>query len=1017
MAEEKNRGSFSETVTTLIDTVNDAMGGLTLVTKSLTSDQDSVSIDIKGRDGKTKKTHTLPTYGKVIRDGEATRKAVNALLSGEGVIVLSDGTKRKIKATAVAIAPDDVSELTAPKSFMVDSNFFFEDMMFPRIKVNYNLKGKIDDFSDRVLASRIILDARNKEVMTFFKETIPSLKSEELEYIKLKQLLSDKSIAFYEDKEEVAFPILTQKVDGSFLVTNTSTTNGVEYLELNTLSYNEVDRNGNVLKSVLLKVGDKVRFEESVLDVVEVDQATKRIRVRLDIGGQYPFVESKLEIYADPFKEKVISVGVGFNEVNIIYFKAVNEEYNLSSKRWSAPTWFLTNELINEDGGEPLDTFYGKVADFGARMLSEVKEGKVYAYNGHKPNTPILSSDYFAVARINTQLDYSLDNDDITKTSKNMELLRSRMSSLKQTIATQKDELQYLDKNNHEERTKKQSQIDSNVKALKQSQVEYNSLLQHLNDLAIKNGITLASPKYRLRGFFPIPEERNGEKIIAFDISYRYLKLDNNGVDLKTYRYGNETGGVNGVYTDWNTYRSKFLEKVYDEKADRFVWKEGNISDGGSENINQIDIPIQRGEKVEVRVRAISEAGYPENPLISDWSNAVICEFPNNLSVGSRSESILSSARQEAVALQIDSALQEAGVYNHLEDENALYRHKGSAISVELSDLEKLGEDLGLSFPKGLKTLPTTLDLQSYLTKAHAHIYLLTKAHLSISKENNDFRKKLAELEEKIKNGGGGGGQTPPTPPDDKNKDRAKVLFDTANGIYYVPTSGRPLKGGGTTTGTTNSGKNLLIKKGEKYDTNGDTLVFSMSWKNATEEYLNANLSVVVYEVAGENNEGTLTKYTVITGLTSTIKSKGEDKIEVSARMPSNTNIAGTGVKTYVFIPSVTFTTPEGVKYTADATEFASHDAYNAWFTISYATDSGEVKPDKPKSKGVVLEPGFVADKTVLGRTYTKDTNPSVHKAKETEHIKPSTLGGAPYLLVSGAPMSNVTFKVKVKKK
>ena len=220
------------------------------------------------------------------------------------------------------------------------------------------------------------------------------------------------------------------------------------------------------------------------------------------------------------------------------------------------PNILLTNELVNEDGGEALSSYYGKVADFGARMISEVKEGKIYAYNGHKPNAPSLSADYFGVARINSQLDYTLDNDDITTTSKNMELVRSRMASLKQTIATQKDELQYIDKNNTEERTKKQEQIDSNVKALKQNQVEYNSLLQHLNDLAVKNGITLSTPKYRLRGFFPIPDERNGEKIIAFDISYRYLKLDNNGVELKTYRYGDETSTTSG-----GLYRLDYLPK------------------------------------------------------------------------------------------------------------------------------------------------------------------------------------------------------------------------------------------------------------------------------------------------------------------------------------------------------------------------------------------------------------------------------------------------------------------------
>jgi len=1012
MADEKNKGSFAETQRRLIESTNAALSGMTLVTKSLTSDEDSVTMNL-GED----RLITMPSYAKVTRDLDSLKKALNALLSGEGVVTLSDGTRRKIKATAVSVPPEVISELPTPKTFIVDANYFFEDMMFPRIKVAYNLEGVVDGFADRVLVSRIILDAKSKEVMDFYNNVLPALSADDKKYIPMKHLLSDKGIAFYEDKEDVALPLHISKVDGAFNVTNVATIEGKSFIQLNTLNYNEIDTNGHPIRSLTLKVGDKLRFEDSVLNVLEVNNASSMVRVGLDIGGQYPFIESRLEIYSDPFKDKFVNIGVGFNEVNIIYIKAINEEYNITSKEWSTPTYFLTNDLVNEDGGEALSSYYGKVADFGARMISEVKEGKIYAYNGHKPNAPSLSADYFGVARINSQLDYTLDNDDITTTSKNMELVRSRMASLKQTIATQKDELQYIDKNNTEERTKKQEQIDSNVKALKQNQVEYNSLLQHLNDLAVKNGITLSTPKYRLRGFFPIPDERNGEKIIAFDISYRYLKLDNNGVELKTYRYGDDTSTTSGVYTDWITYRSKYLEKVYDEKTERFIWKEESISDGGAENINQINIPIQRGEKVEVRVRAVSEAGYPENALVSDWSNAVICEFPNNLSVGSRSEAILTDARQEAIALQIDSALQEAGVYNHLEDENALFRHKGSAISVDVSDTNNLGVDLQQSFPKGLKDSPSTIALQDYITKANSQIYLLTKEVIGMTKRFADVNKELKELEEKIKNGINVTPTPTPTPtPPEKNTERPKILFDKSNGIYYINSSGRALKGGGTTNGTGTSGKHLQMKEGDKYNTNGDAIIFNMSWKDASEEYLNSNLSLVVYEVNGDSNNGTFTKYSVISGLTTTIKSKGNDVVEVSARVPNNTTIAGAGTKTYVFVPTITLTSPEGVKYSVDANEFAPKEGYKGWFTITYEAKGNTEKPVTPAVKSVVLEKGYKADKSVLGRSYTKDTNPSLYKAQEGDYIAPQELGEDPYLLVSGSPMANITLKVKVKK-
>jgi len=62
-----------------------------------------------------------------------------------------------------------------------------------------------------------------------------------------------------------------------------------------------------------------------------------------------------------------------------------------------------------------------------------------------------------------------------------------------------------------------------------------------------------------------------------------------------------------------------------------FDWKSENVADGSEININQIDIPITKGEKVEIKVRTISEAGYPDNPLKSDWSEPIIISFPSNL--------------------------------------------------------------------------------------------------------------------------------------------------------------------------------------------------------------------------------------------------------------------------------------------------------------------------------------------------------------------------------------------------
>ena len=44
-------------------------------------------------------------------------------------------------------------------------------------------------------------------------------------------------------------------------------------------------------------------------------------------------------------------------------------------------------------------------------------------------------------------------------------------------------------------------------------------------------------------------------------------------------------------------------------------------------NINQLDIPISPGEQVEIQVKSVSEAGWPSNPLESDWSDSIVVAF------------------------------------------------------------------------------------------------------------------------------------------------------------------------------------------------------------------------------------------------------------------------------------------------------------------------------------------------------------------------------------------------------
>lgn len=86
------------------------------------------------------------------------------------------------------------------------------------------------------------------------------------------------------------------------------------------------------------------------------------------------------------------------------------------------------------------------------------------------------------------------------------------------------------------------------------------------------------------------------------------------------------------------------------------------MEDGDLVNINQIDIPFSKNEKVEIRVRSISEAGYPINPKTSVWSNSIIQEFPDSLSVGNNTDYIISEAESENTRIKLIQELNSNGL-------------------------------------------------------------------------------------------------------------------------------------------------------------------------------------------------------------------------------------------------------------------------------------------------------------------------------------------------------------------
>ena len=628
---------------------------------------------------------SLPSFSNIVKRVERAENTISKFTQGKGVVETDDGTYRKIKVTNVSRPPEAISSLAFSNVFSIDPNWFFESLQYPRCTVSIDLTDKIDEDSDRVYVTRIILDRSNTDILDYYNTNIAN---KPVGYAALITMLEKDGIAYKEDKDEIKLPLTYEKYYGEFRIVNTKLiqdNKGVSRLWyfLDTLSYSEVNEAGIAVSTGnILSVNDKVRFNNSLYSVLEVDQSQNCVRLGYDIGYETLGNGDILEFYNAPFSSKVVNIGIGINEIDIVYVKGINEEYNLVAKDWSNPISFITNDLVF-DGNTNItfEEYYSKnVADFGKSWIAQIKEGQIHAYNGSTPRAPIINVDDLQVVQINTQLDATLDKETYNKLTSEIAQTKSNISAVRTTIATNKDLL--IQSSDEDVRKNIQNIINSDTETLNSLTTQYNSLVEELNTLLNETGVINYSPKYHIRGFFAIPEPVNEQQVIGFDIMYRYLHTDETGIKLNTYEYTDSNDIVQtGVFTDWNIVESSLLEKVFDVENDRFIWKNESSADGSKININQIDIPIRNGEKVEIKVRSISEAGYPSNPLKSSWSQSVIISFPDNLTSDDTVTTILDSVKSDMTAVVLQETMSAAGVYTHLADGNSTYKHTAKNIS------------------------------------------------------------------------------------------------------------------------------------------------------------------------------------------------------------------------------------------------------------------------------------------------------------------------------------------------
>jgi hypothetical protein len=652
------------------------------------STNNTVTIEFLDEQG-LPQNQNIPSYGFLrgeIQRIDSNIQALAGISESSATVRNPDGTYSQIYKSEPLKEPARLTNLAVPSTFDVKDNWFFESFLTPLLYINVNVTGQVPDAADRIVVKRIIANTTTDAQKNYFDTSLKG--RNDLSYNQFIQALTDNGIGYFVDEAIEQLPLRTIRFIGGFSVTGyyddlvtVTDANGNQFQEtrrnykLDKLTY--TDTLSTFVDGRSLNVGDKISTQDGTqYQVTSVDRDQSSIQAKR-VSGYQPITigANTISISSTDFGPRYAQVNIGYNERQGIFFKAIDDNFNIVGAVWSTGIVFWSNELQTKNSSGTvvnLETYYlSEVSDLGKMFLGAAKENKVPAIEGLVPTAPLIDQTNFKVVQINKQITDSTPikvvNDKLAlKSSLKVEInqldesinqsrlqLNTGLSSINEGSLqlTNISDSPILGSNISPVSVtgQKTTPIGVNVQAVKanlstliQERVKkvelYSSLVSEVNTLSLDVPQIVTPPKYRVRGFwaFPSPQispSTGPQQVIQFKVRYRYLSDSGSSQPNDQIEFiDNDGTKKNASFSNWTEYKTDIRKKVYDPQKGVYIWAPEDPSNSDVQNINQLDLAITKGEIVEIQIASISEAGWPDNPLTSDYSQSVTVSFPDNLS-------------------------------------------------------------------------------------------------------------------------------------------------------------------------------------------------------------------------------------------------------------------------------------------------------------------------------------------------------------------------------------------------
>jgi len=724
---------------------------------SLTTTQDqSVNIKIYDENG-ILRTFAVPSFTSLKNDIDRLNNNINSLYSidanGSMISTSSQNKYKKIITVDLNREPNAVGTLGALTKFKAVNNWFFDGLMSPIISVELDLSGKVENNVRKVLSRRYIVDFASDGSGNLTALGQSALNSFNTQFRGNSSILITDFENWHNTTPGVLYPTNPQfdeqvfdldphdlLYDGQFNVREIQQDkiNKKLWYVLDTLTY--LVRSNN--ETAQLSIGSEVIINSiqtsTRYKVIEVSTAESSPRVRFErVEGMeaIPVGIGTLKIYSPVIYNKKVKISVGYNERNVIFIKPINADLNLLARNWSLGTGLWTNDLIldstAQQNGLTMEQFYTDyVYDYGT-VLKDLVAKKTPNSLAGTPASPTLNAANFKVVQINKHLTDTPDSN-LLKQKHNYQLtLNSEIQQIQDSIVSKNSKSKFV-------RFKSESdkkQVNLEIEELSRKKDSKSKLLSTTTQEIIQlsnSPQTKVKPKFRIRGFWTVPSAvitrgTKPQEVVQFRVQYRYLSKDGSEAPVETFAI--DATQKKGAFSNWNEFKTDARKRTYNKGTGEYTWEIEDVEKADTPNINQLDLDIQANEKIEVRIKSISEVGWPESPVESDWSEILSIEFPDDLNnVLNENDFILKAATSEDLKIKMNQELSSKGLDDHLADtivvNNVTFHHEATKILSGMKDENGVALDL-FTYLKSLQDRITSLEERIQRVKGELEIIIL----------------------------------------------------------------------------------------------------------------------------------------------------------------------------------------------------------------------------------------------------------------------------------------------------